>query len=162
MHFRDHPPPHFHVRYGRAAAQIRVAPVELLEGSLPPRLLAMAYRWANLHQAELLRIGTECAPIGAFPNCSTGGTLHPFVTAVHVLPPYGLRLRFEDGSDGYVDARSWVGDSPGIFAELRDPSEFAKVYVNHESGTIEWPNGADVDPDTLYEEAHRASDPPPE
>jgi hypothetical protein len=30
------------------------------------------------------------------------------------------------------------------------------VFVNNESGTIERPNGADVDPDTLYEEAHRA------
>jgi hypothetical protein len=86
--------------------------------------------------------------------------VHPFVSAVQVVPPYGLRLRFEDGSTGHVDARSWVEDSPGIFAELRDPAEFAKVYVNHESGTIEWPNGADVDPDTLYEEAHRAPVPP--
>jgi hypothetical protein len=55
-----------------------------------------------------------------------------------------------------VDARTWVEGSPGIFADLRDPVEFAKVFVNNESGTIEWPNGADVDPDTLYEEAHRA------
>lgn len=81
--------------------------------------------------------------------------MHPFVTAVEVIPPYGLRLRFEDGTSGQVDARSWVEESLGIFAELRDPAEFARVYVNHESGTIEWPNGADVDPDTLYEEAHR-------
>jgi hypothetical protein len=82
--------------------------------------------------------------------------VHPFVTSVQVIPPYGLRLLFEDGSSGYVDARGWVEGSPGIFAELRDPAEFARVFVNLESGTIEWPNGADVDPDTLYEEAHRA------
>jgi hypothetical protein len=41
-----------------------------------------------------------------------------------------------------------------VFAELRDPAAFAKVYVNHEFGGIKWPNGADVCPDTLYEEAH--------
>jgi hypothetical protein len=81
--------------------------------------------------------------------------VHPCVTAVQVIAPYGLHLAFEDGTSGKVDARSWVENSPGIFAELRNPAEFAKVYVNHESGTIEWPNGADVDPDTLYEEAHR-------
>lgn len=73
-----------------------------------------------------------------------------------MVAPYGLSLQFEDGSSGYVDARPWVEDSRGIFADLRDPAEFAKVFVNHESGTIEWPNGADVDPDALYEEAHRA------
>ncbi len=28
--------------------------------------------------------------------------------------------------------------------------------MDHEAGTIVWPNGADVDPDTLYEEAHRS------
>jgi hypothetical protein len=55
MYFRDHLPPHFHVRYGRAAAQIRIAPAELLEGRLPPRLLALAIEWANLHRGELLR-----------------------------------------------------------------------------------------------------------
>ena len=80
--------------------------------------------------------------------------MHPCVTAVQVIPPYCLRLAFEDGTSGQIDARAWVENSPGIFAELRDPGEFAKVYINHESGTIEWPNGADVDPETLYETAH--------
>ena len=81
--------------------------------------------------------------------------MHPSVAAVEVVPPYGLRLTFDDGTTGTVEARGWVEQSRGVFAELRDPAAFAKVYVNRESGTIEWPNGADVDPDTLYEEAHR-------
>ncbi len=81
--------------------------------------------------------------------------MHPSVAAVTVDPPYVLRLTFDDGTTGAVDARIWVEYSHGIFAELRDPAAFAQVYVNQESGTIEWPNGADVDPDTLYEEAHR-------
>lgn len=55
MHFRDHPPPHIHVRYGRADAQIGIAPVELIGGRLPPRLLALAIHWGKVHQAELLR-----------------------------------------------------------------------------------------------------------
>jgi hypothetical protein len=29
--------------------------------------------------------------------------------------------------------------------------------VNPEFGVIEWPNGADLDPDTLYEKAHRSA-----
>jgi hypothetical protein len=55
MYFRDHPPPHIHVRYGRAAARIRIAPVQLMDGRLPPRILALAIEWGNLHQAELLK-----------------------------------------------------------------------------------------------------------
>jgi len=38
----------------------------------------------------------------------------------------------------------------GIFEPLRDPAEFASVYVDPEAGTIGWPNGADLDPLVLY------------
>ena len=81
--------------------------------------------------------------------------MHPRVTDVQVLPPYGLRLTFEDGTTGTMDCRPWLYErDDGVFAPLRDPALFAQVTVDHEFGVIEWPNGADVDPDTLYEEAH--------
>ena len=67
MYFRDHEPPHFHARYGAAVARIRIAPIGLLGGSLPPRPLALAVEWASLHQGELLenwhRLRTERRPI---------------------------------------------------------------------------------------------------
>lgn len=82
--------------------------------------------------------------------------MHPRVTDVEVVPPYRLTLTFADGSAGTVDCSRWVLEkNAGIFAPLRDPALFAQVFVDHEAGTIVWPNGADVDPDTLYEEAHR-------
>jgi len=84
--------------------------------------------------------------------------MHPRVRAVEVLPPYGLRLTFRDGSSGTVDGRGWLaGADDSVFAPLRDPAFFARVVVDDDAGTIVWPNGADVDPDTLYEAAHRAS-----
>jgi hypothetical protein len=83
--------------------------------------------------------------------------MHPRVIGVEVIPPYTLHLTFADGSTGTVDGRPWVEESQGIFAELRDPAVFAQVAVDHEAGTIVWPNEADVDPDTLYEEAHRSA-----
>jgi hypothetical protein len=54
MFFDDHPPPHFHVRYGDSKARIRIDPVGLLAGSLSPRALALAIEWASLHREELL------------------------------------------------------------------------------------------------------------
>lgn len=82
--------------------------------------------------------------------------MHPCVTAVQVIPPYGLRLTFEDGTTGVVDCRPWLYErDDGVFTPLRDPARFAQVFVDHEAGTVVWPNGADVCPDTLYEEAHR-------
>lgn len=84
--------------------------------------------------------------------------MYPRVKEVEVLPPYGLRLTFRDGSSGIVDGSSWLGGADdGVFAPLRDPSFFAQVYVDHGAGTIAWPNGADVDPDTLYEKVHRTA-----
>jgi len=38
----------------------------------------------------------------------------------------------------------------GVFAALMDDSFFRQVRVDHELGTIVWPNGADVCPDVLY------------
>lgn len=54
MYFHDHAPPHFHVRHGHGRARMGIAPVLLLDGTLPPRLFSLAERWATLHQAELL------------------------------------------------------------------------------------------------------------
>ena len=85
--------------------------------------------------------------------------VHPRVKGVEVLPPYGLRLTFRDGSTGIVDGRRWLhGADDTVFAPLRDPAFFAQVYVDHESGTIAWPNDLDLDPDTLYELAHRPAE----
>ncbi len=86
--------------------------------------------------------------------------MHPRVTGVKVVPPYRLTLTFADGTTGTVDCAPWVLEQDaGIFAPLRDPSLFAQVFLDHDAGTVAWPNGADVDPDTLYEEAHPPATP---
>jgi hypothetical protein len=60
-----------------------------------------------------------------------------------------LYLRFEDGAAGELDFSGTL-QFHGVFARLKDVSEFAKVQVNPESGTTEWPGGIDLDPDVLY------------
>lgn len=54
MYWADHLPPHFHVEYGSDEAQVRIDPVGLLRGRLPPRILAMVVEWAAIHRDELL------------------------------------------------------------------------------------------------------------
>jgi hypothetical protein len=71
------------------------------------------------------------------------------IVAVEALPDYRLRVRFEDGVEGEVDIGHMV-PFDGVFAPLADPAEFNRVSVNHEIGTVVWPNGADLCPDVLY------------
>jgi hypothetical protein len=75
------------------------------------------------------------------------------IAAVEVVGDYRLRLTFEDGTVGEVDfaGRDWRG----VFEPLREAAYFARVRVDPEAGTVTWPNGADMAPEPLYEEARR-------
>lgn len=69
---------------------------------------------------------------------------------VEVEPRSGYRvwIRFEDGVEGEVDLSDLVGK--GVFEAWEDESEFEKVFVDPENGTLAWPNGIDLAPDALY------------
>ena len=71
------------------------------------------------------------------------------IVEVRPMDDYQLHLRFEDGLEGTVDVSRHVGFD-GVFEPLRGREYFERVRVDEESGTICWPNGADLDPDVLY------------
>jgi hypothetical protein len=71
------------------------------------------------------------------------------VIDVRPLGAYRLRLTFEDGVEGDVDITKLVTFT-GVFAPLAEQHYFRQVAVNPDSGTVCWPNGADIDPDVLY------------
>jgi hypothetical protein len=60
MFFNDHPPPHFHARYGEFEATIDIERLAVSEGELPQRALGLVLDWASLHQAELLENWRLC------------------------------------------------------------------------------------------------------
>ena len=53
MYFDDHPPSHFHAYYGEHNAKISIESLELTEGKLPRRVLALVLEWAAEHRDEL-------------------------------------------------------------------------------------------------------------
>jgi hypothetical protein len=76
------------------------------------------------------------------------------ITAVEHLGGHRLRLTFADGFIGEVDLADRFATSRGPMLEpLRDVTYFAKVAVDPELGTVVWPNGADLAPDVLHQEA---------
>ena len=54
LYFADHPPPHFHARYGEHEAQIEISTGEVRHGWLPRRALVLVQEWTAIHRAELL------------------------------------------------------------------------------------------------------------
>jgi hypothetical protein len=72
--------------------------------------------------------------------------MNPNVLSVTPLSDYRLRLVFANGDIRLFDASVYLDF--GIFAELRDPSAFAEVYV--ENGSVEWPGGQGLSFNTLY------------
>jgi hypothetical protein len=68
-----------------------------------------------------------------------------------VVGEHVLRLLFSDGTAGDVDfsAQRWIG----VLEPLNDPSYFAQVKLDAEAGTIVWPDGIDLAPEPLYEQA---------
>jgi hypothetical protein len=68
---------------------------------------------------------------------------------------YRIHLVFTDGVEGTVDFRPWL-EGP-VFEPLLEVAYFAKFFV--EAGTVAWPNGADIAPETLHQVAasHQAA-----
>lgn len=76
------------------------------------------------------------------------------ITAVERLGGHRLRLTFADGLVGDVDPSDRFEHPVGpMFEPLRDTDYFAKVEVDPELGTVVWPNGADLAPGVLHEQA---------
>ncbi len=62
---------------------------------------------------------------------------------------FRIHLTFNDLSERTVDFRPWL-EGP-VFEALKDPAYFREFFVD--GGTVAWPNGADIAPETLYEAA---------
>jgi len=78
------------------------------------------------------------------------------VTEVDVLHNRVVRLRFSDGSERTVDLAPFLW-GPAFEGIADDDELFAQVTVDPETGTVVWPNGADLDPDVLHGDFEPAS-----
>lgn len=75
--------------------------------------------------------------------------LTPDITDVKVVNHGVIRITFADGLSGEVDVLDRMRGP--VFERARTPEGFVAAAVDPESGTVTWPGGADLAPDTLYE-----------
>jgi hypothetical protein len=72
--------------------------------------------------------------------------------SVIALPDACLHVTFVDGTEGKVDMRAFLSNPKvdgTVFEALRDPEVFAQARVV--LGALQWPNGADLAPDAMYD-----------
>ena len=70
------------------------------------------------------------------------------VTDFAFVGDYVLAVRFDDGVERAIDFESILLGP--LFGPLRDLHLFTQVRGEPDLGTLVWPNGADVDPNVLY------------
>lgn len=71
----------------------------------------------------------------------------PKLQAAEYLSDYMIRLHYPNGLVKVADLAPYL--NKGIYRELRDIEIFKSFRVSF--NTLEWPNGADIDPESLWE-----------
>ena len=75
--------------------------------------------------------------------------MNPRVVSVAALDAHALHLHFDNGEQRRMDVGPYLAYA--VFERLRNPGFFALVQADH--GTVIWPGGIDLDPDSVYLES---------
>jgi hypothetical protein len=121
--------------------------------------MALVLEWAAEHRDELMEDWKLMQPTEN-PESNRTAEVEPAirhsvpwrVTSVAPLPNFRLRVTFVDATTGEVDMRAFLNNSnidSTIFEPLRQQATFSQAQVV--LGVIQWPNGADLAPDSMYD-----------
>jgi len=154
--WREHGPPHFHALYAEHEALIDIRTLEVMQGGLPKRALALVLEWASGTPG---RIDGGLGPMQSHADAQQDSAVeltppvHPGapwrVADVETLPGFRLRVRFNDGTAGIVEMAEFIeSDAAGVFAALRDEKLFRQARIT--LGAVTWPGDLDLAPDAMH------------
>jgi hypothetical protein len=151
MFYKEHEPQHFHAEQAGQHAKFDFAG-NVVAGQIRSRKARERIRnWAQLHQVELEANWAKMKAGRPLEHPAVvGGTVMTFLpSVVHAEHRGDFRLRvvFNDGSENVIDFTDWLAGE--VFEPLKDLGLFKRFFVD--GGTVVWPNGADVAPETLYD-----------
>jgi Protein of unknown function (DUF2442) len=72
------------------------------------------------------------------------------IRAVEPLKDFQVRVEFTDGTTKEIDLQRYLHGP--IFEPIRTDPQIRSVKVDPRMGTLIWDNGADIDPDVLYQD----------
>jgi hypothetical protein len=117
--------------------------------------LRLIQEWAAFHRPELeanwlsARAGRPLVWIGPL---ELGDAMNgiPLVVRAEYRGDYKIAVTFNDGLERTLDFAPWLKGP--VFEPLRDPAYFRRFFID--GGTVTWPNGADIAPETIYARAN--------
>lgn len=68
---------------------------------------------------------------------------------IEYIKDYKYRIRFNNGIEKEIDFASELYGE--VFEPLKDAALFKRAYLNPDTQTIEWENGADFAPEYLFQ-----------
>jgi uncharacterized protein DUF2442/uncharacterized protein DUF4160 len=151
MFYEEHEPAHFHAEHQGEQGKFDLRG-RMTVGNIRSRTaLRLIEEWARRTGQNSRRTGAPSRRGGRWngsnPLTEVDAMFLPSVVEAQHRGDFRIHLIFNDGSSKTVDFRSWLKGP--IFAPLKQTSYFRRFFLD--GGTVVWPNGADIAPETLYE-----------
>jgi Protein of unknown function (DUF2442) len=81
--------------------------------------------------------------------------MKPKIKKLQFKKDYIFHIQFHDGRVGDIDFKPYLWGE--AFELLKNSTYFQRAFIDKTTGTITWPNGADIAPETLYQKLAKTS-----